>query len=150
MKKVIFLLVILAMVLSGCSSGEISAKEDEFVLDIRLDGITEDLYRVGISYFLAGDLMGGLATGYADQTPYREKAAAFRITPADLPEGRAPERFSFQVTVSFDRGGTGTFSSAEKIITSNTSEQFDAEYGNVYSFSLTGSYSDGLYLKAEQ
>ena len=150
--KRLFIVLFSLIFLSGCSFAapkqEISANDDEIVLFLNLDGIAEDIYRVDIEYYLDNDLMGGLATGNADETPYYGNPA-FRLTPAEFPEGADLDNFSFHVVVSFDKGGTETFSTSERILSTNISENFNAEYGNVYRFCVSGSFADGLKLTAD-
>ena len=148
---VIFILLTALAAGAACSRTanrqEIKANGDEIVIALNLEGITEDIYRVDLEYYLDDDLMGGMATGHADETPYREDAV-FRLTPTEFPEGANMDSFSFHVVVSFEKGGVDVFSSAGKVLSTNVCDAFRAEYGNVYRFRVAGSFADGLKLTA--
>lgn len=149
-RYLIALFILLLLLIAGCSHEEagIKANDDEIVIAVNREAITEDIYRVDIEYYLDDDLMGGMATGNADQTVYKENPV-FRLTAHEFPEGADLDNFSFHIVISFDKGGIDTFSSSGRILSTNISDHFKVEYGKVYRFNITGNFEDGLELEAD-
>ena len=151
MKKLFVGIALLILLLHGCSESEITAAEDEIAVIVDISGVTEDVYRADIEYFLDGDLMGGQAVSHADQTVLKDRNLVFRLTTEEFPEGSGLSDFSFHIVLSFDKAGIeGLFSESARMSPSNPCEPFSAEYGNAYRYTVAGNYSDGLVLEREQ
>jgi len=150
MRKVLIGLLAALLLLAGCSRPEITANADEIVVALNLSDITDDIYSAAISYYLDDELIGSAACAHADETPYNEPKAVFSLTPLDLPEGADLDKFSFHASVSFEKDGTGDVSAAEKTLSTDNCKPFEAAYGNIYRFILTGSRTEGLELTADK
>lgn len=150
MKKALVGIVLLVLLLCGCTGKEITAAEDEIAVVVDISGVTDDVYRADIEYFLDEEWMGGMAMGHADGTVYKEPDTVFRFTSECFPENADLSNFSFHIVLSYDKDGIeGLFSESARISPSNPCEPFAAEYGNIYRYSVTGSYTDGLVLGRE-
>ena len=146
-RKILVGITLFLLTLCGCITKEITAAEDEVVIAVDIGGIEEDVYRVDLEYFLDEELMGGMAMSYADQTALRDRNIVFRLTPAEFPENASLSDFSFHVVLSFDQDGIeGLFSESGRISSTNPCEAFAADYGEIYRFTVAGSYVDGLVL----
>ena len=151
MKKLFFGIALFLLIFRGCADSEITAAEDEIAVIVDISAVTEDVYRADIEYFLDGDLMGGQAVSYADQTALKDRSLVFRLTPEEFPEGAALSDLSFHIVLSFDQDGIeGLFSDSARMSPSNPCEPFKAEYGNAYRYTVTGNYMDGLVLERVQ
>lgn len=148
MKKI---LAALCWVFLFCACGvqKRTAAENELILAVRFD--TEDeVYRGVIEYYLGEEFMGGQSGSHADNTPLdRGEVLCFVLTKdEEFPEGRAPKAFRFQLMLA-DSPEMGSIEDdmARKGLTEvPETEPFDASFGTVYSYTVTGSFADGFTL----
>ena len=149
MRKLFLIMIVIIMALTGCAREEITVREDEIKIAVDISEVEDDIYRLDLSYFLDGELMGGQAVSHTD-TSRLKGTYAFTLINNDFPENADLSGFSFQITVSGDKEGINDlFSSADLMKTTDPSETFTVSYGNFYSYKLSGSFKEGFFLKKQ-
>ena len=129
--------VLLVCLLAGCARGVLEPDENTFYISIR-NQCDSDIYGVHHEYYLDNEPEGGGGTMYADQTPIRQgDTLNLEFTPADFPEDADLATFSLELYVMLEDGQEIPVD--EPLI-------MPVDYGQVYSFSLYGSNSEGFYL----
>ncbi len=157
MKRIFFSVLIAALALCffGCAKDEpVTAAPDEIVLDILLQ-TNDTVYTAGIDYFIDGTFLGGQAMNHADNTALSNpKHCFFRLGPDAFPTGTVDLRgFGFLMKLSADPDPQADVQAiADSVGFTETNEiaPFGAAFGNVYRFTVTGSFENGFRLeKAE-
>ena len=149
MRKLFLIMIVAILALTGCVKEEVAANDDEIKVVIDISEVKDDIYRLDLSYFLDGELMGGQAVSHTD-TSRLKGTYAFTLINNDFPENADLSGFSFQITVSGDKEGINDlFSSADLMKTTDPSESFAVSYGNIYRYKLSGSFKEGFSLKKQ-
>ena len=148
MKKILILILSLLMLLfAGCGAYELKANSDEVIICIDFSDVSQDVFRVDMTYSLNGELMGGQGTCYPDGSAMKGPAV-FHLDTVCFPENSSLEGFSFNAVLCGDTSGMQElFSSAEIINHSNECEVITPQYGEIYNYKISGSYEEGFKLE---
>lgn len=154
MKRILFIALVAALALCffGCAKeNPVTAAPDEIVLDITLQ--TDDtVYTAGIDYFMDGTFLGGMAANHADNSPLSPgERHVFRLGPEQFPAGTEDLRgFGFLVKLSADpdpQADVQAIADSVGFTETNGIDPFGAAFGNVYRFTVTGSFESGFRLE---
>ena len=144
-KTIISLLIVSAMfiTLTGCRKTEIHPAEDEIVIALDISDVSDTIYAADIGYSLDGKLVGSMGCCNADGSPLKD-IIRFSLEENVFPENSDTEHLSFNVMLYGDKDGAS--SSSGKIKKTAESITFSPSYGNIYGYSITGSFAEGFAL----
>lgn len=148
MKKIFLTIMIITtalMAFTGCGRTDIiaAASRDEIVILLDISDISEPVYTAEIEYSLNGKTVGDMGCCNANGTPLI-KYVRFVLTENELSENAVTDNFSFNVTMYADKDDH----SESSVKTQKTADciAFKASYGNIYRFTVSGSFEDGFTL----
>ncbi len=134
----VFITVLASVMLAACgSSGELQPDENTFYVSIA-NQCDSEIYGLHYEYYLGEEPIGGGFVTYASNKPIRENDVLSEdFIAAYFPEDSDLSAFRTEVFVILEDGQES--SAGEPLA-------IDADYGQVYNFSLYGSDSEGFYL----
>ncbi len=145
------LLPALLAALCGCGKQtQVSANADEFVVCVRLD--TEDAaICAALDYYISGTFLGGLAMNHADGSALeQDEDIVFRFSADQFPPGTENfNGFSFLIKLSAQPPAAYVEDIANSVGYTETAQcaPFTPAYGNVYAYTVSGSFAEGFTLK---
>ena len=152
-RSIALLLLILSfsVMLSCCAGRGPSAGPDEIILSVGFE-TEDDVYQVAVEYWAGDTFCGGTASSHADGSRYgRNETASFIFDPSMFPDGRLPEKMSvsFMLADSLEHMDIESLAGRVGFCDPCDYGPFDVLPGTVYRFVLSGSFSEGFRLSAE-
>ena len=150
MKRLAAAAAVLLLLAALCGCGKerpVTANADEFVICIRLQ-TQEAVMCAGLDYYINGEFLGGQVMNHADGSALEpDKEIVFRFSAEWFPpETKDFNGFSFAVKLSAEPPAADIEDVANSVGFSETAlcAPFTLEYGNVYRFTVSGSFADGF------